>query len=53
LAGFGKFSALPRAALYLLWGSWPMMGVVLASWANDEAVDYGSDWLKAWWKGPS
>ncbi len=51
----GEWKLLRRGVaigfLILFWGNWPMMGVVLASWATYEAVDYGTDWLKAWRKG--
>jgi hypothetical protein len=51
----GEWKLLRRSVaiglLILFWGNWPMMGVVLASWATYEAVDYGSDYLKAWWRG--
>lgn len=51
----GEWKLLRRgvaiALLILFWGNWGMMGVVLAAWAMYEAVDYGSDYLKAWWSG--
>lgn len=50
----GEWKLLRRGVaiglLILFWGNWPLMGLVLVSWATYEAVDYGSDWLKAWWR---
>ena len=50
----GEWKLLRRGVaiglLILFWGNWPMIGVVLVAWAMYEAVDYGSDYLKTWWR---
>jgi hypothetical protein len=47
LEQLGEWKLLRRGVavglLILFWGNWPMMGVVLVSWATYEAVDYGTD----------
>jgi hypothetical protein len=50
----GEWKLLRRGVaiglLILFWGNWPMMDVVLVSWATYEGVDYGTDHIKDWWR---